>query len=329
MFQRENREGSFRGLVLRMADRHHYVSQFHLRWFIDPASSKTPDPWLWVGDREQLAIRRSAPKNVGFCRGLFDGPAGFANRDLPLEIFLANEVEAPAANVLRKWVALPQGKRGQVPPEVFRYITWAAARSLPMRQLYEDWVNSLPPNAKCAHPPPPGFETIKWGGGTHQMEHPTLGVRGDVPSEEVHALRAQGWQVRMGKADFLQVLHFQAWYFQVQMFPPLQWAVLDAPSGMHFIIGDRPVVWGVRQPTDKGWSMALNVPPYYLRDPHVQLVAPLTRSIALLALHASSPPPAMVTPDAINRIIASAAQRWIFGPTESTVRAAIDHRSPP
>ena len=70
-----------------MADRHHYVSQFHLRWFTDPASEKTRDPWLWVGDREQQNVSRHAPKNVGWFRGIFDGPGAFANRDLCLEEF--------------------------------------------------------------------------------------------------------------------------------------------------------------------------------------------------------------------------------------------------
>lgn len=310
-----------------MAERHHYVSQFHLRGFVDPTSTNTPDPWLWVGDCEQLTISQRSPKNVGWFRSLFAGPGGFANPDLSLESFLANEVEGPAAIALRNWVALPQGRRGQIPPEVFRYLCWAAARSLPMRQLYEDWTNSLDPDAQCAYPPPPGFEKIQWGGGLHQMEHPTHGIRDDVPSEQVHALRRQGWQVRIGNNDFLQIMHFQAWYFQVQMFPPLQWAVLDAPFGNYFIVGDRPVVWGVRQLTDKGWTTQLDVPPYYLRDRHVQLVAPLTRSIALLAFHASSPPPARVTPHDVNRIIASGAQRWIFGPKQSTIRAVIDDKA--
>ena len=37
-----------------------------------------------------------------------------------------------------------------------------------------------------------------WGGGVHRMEHPTLGTREGVPSEQVHALRAEGWQIRLG-----------------------------------------------------------------------------------------------------------------------------------
>jgi hypothetical protein len=155
------------------------------------------------------------------------------------------------------------------------------------------------------------------------MEHPTIGIREDVRRDEVQALRSQGWQARLRNQDFTAAVHQQAWYFQARWFPTLRWAALYTPSGMSFIIGDRPVVWGVPQLTDDGWSMAVNVAPHYLRDAHVRLVAPLTRSIALLAFQASSPPPAMVTPKALNTIICCGAQRWIFGPTEATVRDAL------
>jgi len=308
-----------------MAERHHYISQFHLRGFLDPKSTHTSDPWFWVGDCLQGTIVRRSPKNTGWQRGMFDGPGAFANPDLSLESFLSKEVEGPAATALRNWVLLPQGKRGSIPPEVFRYVTWAAARSLPMLQLFEDWTNALPPDAQCVYPPPPGFEKIQWGGGVHCMWHPTLGIRQDVPSEQVHALRGQGWQVRMGKDDFLPAVHFQAWYFQVQMFPLLQWGILDAPPGQYFIIADRPVVWGVRLWGEEGWKLAVDVPPYYLRDPKVQLVAPLTRSVALFAFHRSSLPPVMVRPDDVNRIVACGARHWIAGPTKATVAAALEH----
>jgi hypothetical protein len=157
-----------------MSDRHHYVSQFHLCWFIDPASEKTRDPWLWVGDREQQNILRRAPKNVGWFRGIFGGPGAFANRDLRLEEFLANEVEAPAAHALRSWIRLSQGKRVEIPPELLRYLAWAAARSLPMRQLYEEWLNTVPVDPHYVEPPPAGHEKIQWSEGGYAWHRSQL-----------------------------------------------------------------------------------------------------------------------------------------------------------
>ena len=100
---------------------------------------------------------------------------------------------------------------------------------------------------------------------------------------------------------------------------------LDAPPGKYFIIGDRPVVWGYNQLKDDGWSMSVDVPPSALRNPNVQLIAPLTRSIALFAFHASSPSPQTIWPDDVNTIVARGSHRWIAGPTKATVEAALGH----
>lgn len=232
-------------------------------------------------------------------------------------------MEGPAAIALREWALLSPGKRGSIPPELFRYLTWAAARSLPMQSLYEEWINDMPVDAQYVEPPPPGYEKIRLGGGVHRMEHPELGIREGVPSELVHDLRREGWRFRVGQDDFRAVVHFQAWYFQVRMFPRLRWMILDAPHGQYFVVSDRPVVWGFAQVSDDGPSLLLDVPPNALRDQNVQLVAPLTRSIALLAHHELGQPPTMIRPCDINFIVASGANRWIAGPTQQAVAAAL------
>jgi hypothetical protein len=182
--------------------RHHYVSQFHLRAFIDPISNETPGPWLWVGDRLLGTIARRSPKNVGWQRDLFAGPGGLADREASLEAHLSKEVEGPAASALRKWALLSPGNRGSIPPELFRYLTWAAARSLPMQRLYEEWINDMPVDPQFVEPAPPGYEKMRKGGGEHRMEHPELGVRDGVPSEQVNDLRKQGWRFRVGRTTF-------------------------------------------------------------------------------------------------------------------------------
>ena len=194
-----------------------------------------------------------------------------------------------------------------------------------MRRLYEEWINEMPAHTQLVEPPPPGYEKIRFGGGLHRMEHPELGVRDDVPSEEVHHLRHHGWRVRVGEDDFPAIVHFQARYFQVRMFPRLQRAVLDAPQGEFFIVGDRPVVWGFAEVRRAGVSLLLDVPPSALRDPRVQLVAPLTRSVALFAYHERGQPPLMIRPGQINSIVASAAHRWIAAPTQELVADALGH----
>jgi hypothetical protein len=90
---------------------------------------------------------------------------------------------------------------------------------------------------------------------------------------------------------------------------------LDAPSGTSFVISDRPVVWGFRG--------AVSVKPNELRHPDVQLLAPLSRSLALFAFHASAAPPDQVRPDQVNGVMAAAARRWVAGADPHSVASAL------
>ncbi len=303
-----------------MGGRQHYVSQFHLRGFIEPGARASQDPWLWVGSCRDGTIVRRSPKNFAWSRDSFDGPGGLANRDSTVERFLSTEVEGPAAFALRNFASRLSGARSPIPAEVIRYLAWAAARSLPMRRLYQDWINSMLAEDEIAYaePPPPGFEQMQPVSRSYRMEHPIAGVREDIPPEEVEALRSQGWRLRLGKDDFLELVHLQAWYFQVRFFPRMRWIILDAPAERFFVISDRPVVWGF-----SGFSDAQ---PRFLRHPDAQLFAPLTRSIALFALHPSARPPEAITPADVNRVMASAAHEWIAGPTRQTVADALSQR---
>jgi hypothetical protein len=104
-------------------------------------------------------------------------------------------VESPAAFALRRFVSRPEGARSAIPGEVGRYLAWAAARSLSMRQLYQAWVNDLPldpTDAAVGELPPPGFEQMAPITRFHRMEHPVLGIRDSVPSDEVELLRHEG-----------------------------------------------------------------------------------------------------------------------------------------
>ena len=113
-----------------------------------------------------------------------------------------------------------------------------------------------------------------------RMEHAKEGIRDDIVSGQVEALRRQGWRLRLGRDDFLELVHLQAWYFEVRWFPRLRWTILDAPPGRFFIIADRAVVWG--------FAGLTGVPPSTLSHPDVQLFAPLTRSTALFAVDPSA-----------------------------------------
>jgi hypothetical protein len=301
--------------------RDHYVSQFHLRGFVDPASGGLSDPWLWVGDCNTRAVKRRSPKNLGWSRDLFDGRGLLADSTETIESFLAREVEGPAAAALREFVAGEGPPRSNMRPEVWRYLAWAAARSLPMKALYEAWIDSLPQKEnqwRTVEPPPAGFRTSSDYGFISRMEHPVHGVREAIPGECFDSLWDEGWRPRLSRDEFLQIVHLSAWYFQVRIFQRLKWLWARVPAGQDFIIGDRPIVWG--------FAGNVEAAPHAFRHPDCQFVAPLSRSLALIGHHPAADAPGTVFPSDINYIIASTAHEWIAGPTEAVVRDALSYR---
>jgi hypothetical protein len=294
--------------------RQHYVSRFHLSAFCDPTSTGTRDPWLWVGSTTDLSIRRRSPKNVATIPGLFDGPGGFPEPEASLETFLANDVEGPAAAALRR--LLHSTSIDQLPPEVMRYLAWAASRSLPMQRLEADWATRYRPtlNGPMAEPPPPALAALQSRHRSIRLIHPVLGERREISSEDADEFLDDGWiPDSTEQSNFLEGVHIQAYYFQVRWFPRLRWFTLRPPQGQYFVIGDRPVGWGVPE--------CLDAPPYCLRDEAAFLVAPLSHSLVLVGRNDSTP--WEVTPSQVNALLAAWAHDWIAGPREDVVADAL------
>lgn len=190
-----------------------------------------------------------------------------------------------------------------------------------MRALYQEWIDAAPSDEIAVEGPPEWLTAMKDRERLHHMEHPKHGRREDVPPSDVTKLRKDGWRFIVTDEDFGELLHVQATYLAQRHFPRLQWITLNAPEGGEFIIGDRPVVWG--------FEGALDVTPAALRSPKVQLFAPLTPKIALMAAARESNVPAQVTPDDVNRITACAAESWIAGASKEVVLAALKLPMPP
>jgi hypothetical protein len=297
----------------------HYVSQFHLREFCDPASLNSRDPWLWLGDLRDDSVRRRSPKNVGSAPNLFAGPGGLSDSTATIEMFLANQVEGPAAPLLRALCAGNASPEGTLPPQVMRYLAWAASRSLVMQRLETRWAARFEEllSSPLVEAPPDGLMAAPARRRPVRLVHPTLGERLVSETEDPTSLLDSGWIPDLTeRANFLESAHIQAYYFQVRWFPRLRWFTLRPPEGTFFIIGDRPVGWGVPE--------CLDAPPCCLRDSEAFLVAPLGRSLALLGRNNLKP--WSVTPSQINAMLAAWAHDWIAGPAAATVADAMRRR---
>jgi hypothetical protein len=301
-----------------LAAKQHYISKFHLNQFLDPDSVSTKDPWLWQGFVRDQTVKRRAPKNVGTSPGMFNGPGGLSDRDATLENFLANEVEGPAAAALREVGRQPPGRIDKLPPALIRYLAWAAARSLPMQALENSWgENEVAHNSELVEPPPEGLLKARELQRDIQMLHPKMGSRLFPAGSDFEQAAREGWFPDMQeRTNFLEGVRIQAYYFQARFFPRLKWFTLHAPEGGFFVVADRPVGWIV-----DGY---IDTPPSALRHSSAYLLAPICRTLLLVGKHTSDH--WLVTTAQVNAVVASWAHEWIAGPTEATVRSALDNR---
>jgi hypothetical protein len=301
-----------------LSTRAHTVPRFYLGGFLAPESESARDPFVWLGSVSTGEIKRRSPKNISIARGLYDGPGGLTGPDETIESHLAR-IESDAALAIREFAATPVGKTLGFPPEIMRFLAWQAARTPGWMELEQRWVNDPPfdPKAELLEPPPAGFEKVRDRLRSRCLEEPGTGVRREVTTEEeFDAYRERGWKWILSRDDHLEMLHIQAWYFQVRHFPRLSWVRLQPPDGELFITSDRGVAWLV--------DGAADTPPAALRHPTAQVVAPLTRTVALVGRHGTGA--LNVTPCDVNRLIACLASDWVAGPTSDLIRQALADR---
>jgi len=311
--------GSGHARVMHMATRAHTVPRFYLSGFIAPESEAGADPFVWLGSLTTGEVKRRSPKNISVARGLYDGPGGLDDPSKSIEAHLSR-IEAAAAVAVREFVATEPNEGANPPPAIWRFLAWQAARTPGWMELMQDWVNDWDPDAmtQVVEPPPEGFDSIKYKIRTNCVEDPRTGERREVSDlEELHSYRRRGWKWVLRSDDQLELMHVQAWYFQVRHFPRLSWVRLNTPDEEWFITSDRAVTWVADGIADTR--------PAALRHPTAQLVAPLTRKTALIGRHETTG--LNVTPRQINQFIACTASSWVAGPTRTVVEEAIQDRN--
>jgi len=301
-----------------MATRAHTVPRFYLRGFAAPESESNADPYVWVGILETGEVKRRSPKNLSICRGLYDGPGGLADRNESIERHLS-KIETAASSAIRKFTATAPLSGSHPPAEIWRFLAWQAARTPGWLDAVQASVNEWDPSkpVEVVEPPPEGFGEANSASRSYCVEEPETGARAEARDEqELIQYRSRGWKWVLRTDDKLELMHVQAWYFQVRHFPRLKWVRLNTPAGDSFITSDRAVTWLVRG--------IAHTPPAALRDDSAQLIAPLTRETTLFGSNQTAP--LGITPREVNILVASTASSWIAGPTEKVVQQALEDR---
>jgi len=299
----------------RVRTRAHTVPKFYLSGFVSHESASSADPFMWVGSLKTGEITRRSPKNISIARGLYDGHGAFIEAGATVEAHLA-KIESVASTAIRNLAAAPAGTGVVIPPEIWRFIAWQAARTPGFMELSERWINEGPFSLEGhdLEAPPLGFEEAIRGVGSLCLEDPTTGARHElIELEEIQAYRKRGWKFILRHEDHLVLLPWQAWYFEVRHFPRLKWNWFRPPDGEFFITSDRAVAW------------LGDGPPADLRHPSAHVFAPLTKDIALIGRHGAEP--LHTTPRGVNFCVASAASAWIAGPTSTVIRQAVLDRT--
>lgn len=299
----------------------HYVSQFHLKHFtdLDSLGKKHVTPWVWRGIVPDGKAKQKGIENCAWKRGLFDGPGALADQHATLERFLAREVESPAAAALKAVCGRPRGSGGDLPPALFRYLAWAAARSLPMQKLVAQWATlfSAMRSTPSVEPPPDGLLSASELRRAVKLVHPLLSAPPFPADSDFERLADEGWYPDPHeRVNFLEMVCVQAYYFQDRFFPRFHWFMLHAPEGEFFLIADRAVGWSADGYVD--------APPSCLRHHSAYVLAPLSRSLVLVGRHTMAA--WNVAPAQINAVVAAWAHEWIAGPTEHTVNVALEGR---
>lgn len=284
--------------------RHHYIPQFYLRGFVDPATPPRQTPYLWVWDKHAAAVNRRAPKNLALEMGYYavEADRGLDYATVENEL---SQIENRAAFALRRYLGQPIGNRGPIQPDLSTFLAWLAARVPWYRSLVEeDFSRFIERMAFGDEPVPDGDDPT-----TYLLTHQLTGEEARLPLPETLAAARSGlWRPSLSRFHYVELMRVQAWYFQFRHFPALLWTILDAPPGYAFVTSDRPVVWYV---PDKGFADS----PAALKHPEVELTVPLSARTALLATAAPLSPGTRVHPNDINIRTIAFAERFVAAPS--------------
>jgi hypothetical protein len=294
-----------------------------LSGFTAPGSQAQHEPFVWVGSLEDGEITKRAPSNrktnLWIIRGAYDGPGGFTSPDFTIEKHLA-KIEQDAASAIRDLANTPPSNGVVIAPAIWRFLAWQAARTPGWMELVQKWIDerSFDSDAEVVEPPPPGWEKITHRPRQHRFVDPRTGqFRKTADLDEIGALHKEGWRIVLQRDDHLEMMHIQAWYFQVRFFPRFSWRRLNAPEGEYFVTSDRGVSWIV-----DGFA---DTPPTALRHPTAVIVAPLTKRLALIGRYEDGS--LEITARNVNRLVAFASSKWIAGPTRFVVERAMQDRA--
>lgn len=285
--------------------RHHYVPQWYLKGFCEPATPAGREPSLWVRKlgatlADSINSRRS-PKNLASQSGYYEYEAPNPDR---FEKFLSH-MEDRAAFTTRAWLARPSGNRGDPPSELWEFLAWQAARVPMMQRVLEEWWVRLILSTDWEEDGrPSAAEYLICVTNTDTGESQVCSVASARPY-----LESGAWTSVPSRSQRVDHMRVQAKYFATEHLPKLKPIGLTAPEGHSFVVSDRPLSWCI-----PGEAASSDLPSV-LQHPRVEVSVPLDASNAMLLVHQGAVLPSRVEPWQINVRTAGFAEKFVAGPS--------------
>lgn len=218
---------------------HHYVPQFYLREFLDPASVGTRSPWLWVADLERGKVSRRSPRNVAKRAGYYSLPGQRDVADTEAIERLFSQMEDTAAPIVRKLNAGIDTLTGQEWADLLYFGAFLALRTPSVRTQFEQFFGDVADMMLKVSASHPAHFAETW-----QKANPD---RTYTP-EEIEQMRQQ-----LLKGEFKMrarpILSLTAAFDGVKdavypAFAQMRWVILrPSTPDMCFLTSDTPVGW--------------------------------------------------------------------------------------
>lgn len=280
---------------------HHFVPQFYLRGFTDPATPAGQEPYVWVRYRDSGKVKRRAPVNVAAETGFYQIEPEYGIDPATAENEL-QAIETESATALRRYLSATPGTRSAIEPELGEFIAYLGARVPAMRRAADDhwrWYLGQVVAGRESLPDDPKLRI--------KLTHATTGdVRRETIAAALELMHSGEWTPSLDTAQYIEAMHMQVWYFRTEHFPRLHWALLTAPPDKHFITSDRPVAWSLPD--------GIIDSPAALRDPNIVLTVPLDAHHALLGFGTPRPADLQVRAEDVNLLTALHAERFVISP---------------
>lgn len=306
---RPERSGLSRASIIKSVAKHHYVPAFYLKKFADPNTPAGQEPYVWVAPKAGGDWQRRAPKNTGYKTDLYTVTMkGGVKSDVLETAFSA--IESRMATIYRdKLDRLELPTADEERAFMAEFIALFVVRSPFMRASLTrtaEQMGEMHRHIMAAHP-----ESFK--DDMNRLAADNGEAASKLTTEDiVRALRGETVKWSVNPELITEISLSQVDYI-TKIIYRMNWRLLVAPFGEHFVTADSPAYW--QDLTPRPWFYG----GHGLAMTNVEVVLPLSSKVCFLGRWGRStgvmPVKAAHVRELVNRTIQWSIQE-VFSPLQ-------------